>query len=228
MILSPLDIKAAGALVMIDPGHGGFDRGAVYDNAKESQIVLSLAGKLTNELNSRKNFKALLTRESDRHLNLATRVKNAEQAKAQLFISLHANAAPESSAKGFEFFVFNPSNYRRANLGKLSEREAVVKTIITDLQQQTRFFQSIQTSEEFSKTFQGPLKAGDFFVLRKATIPAILLEVGFLSNPRDRARLQKSEYQDEMAIKMADSIESAAARLGLQIPIEKQRTAATE
>lgn len=93
--------------IIIDPGHGGTDTGAVVGSAKEAHIALEIAQRLKNELKKNPDIQVTMTRETDLLLPLPDRVKIAEESKAELFISLHANSAPDRRARGMEIFFQN-------------------------------------------------------------------------------------------------------------------------
>jgi len=194
--------------VTIDPGHGGFDRGAVYGSAAESRIVLQVALELQKVLKNKYGFEVHLTRSQDQHLSLGQRVRAAETTEADLFISLHANAATDTRARGFEFFIQQPWT-EIENAGAVntdSSKKEEVREILTDLGQQQRFLSSLKISRILSDTLSGRIKQGPFRVISKTSMPAVLIELGFLSHPDESQKLQNPSFQKTVAEKMADSI----------------------
>ena len=113
--------------VVIDPGHGGSDAGAVYGDAKESDIALKVSLQLKKLLEKDRDFKVSLTREADFNLSLEERVQKAEKQKADIFLSLHANASNDQRAKGVEFYFQNnlPADEEAMYLANLENKMAV-------------------------------------------------------------------------------------------------------
>lgn len=106
MTAGPLQTHAV-LHIAIDPGHGGHDRGATHSKIKESDLVLTVASKVKKRLEKNPDIHVAMTRNEDRNVSLADRVKIAENNKVDVFVSLHANAAADQRAKGVEFFFQN-------------------------------------------------------------------------------------------------------------------------
>ncbi|MEK6775148.1 MAG: N-acetylmuramoyl-L-alanine amidase [Bdellovibrionota bacterium] len=194
--------------IIIDPGHGGFDRGAVYGSAQESKIVLQIARLLKTTLEKNHQMDVALTRQEDRHLSLTDRVRQAEKAQADLFISLHANAATDARARGLEFFIQESWNQEEA-LSQTDDdlsKKAELANILSDLKNQNRFSTSLKISRILAENLSGHIKQGPFYVISKTSMPAVLIEVGFLSHNRDYQQLVNPVYQKTLAEKMANSI----------------------
>src|SRR5689334_16355568 len=99
--------SAYGLHVIVDPGHGGVDHGTTHKDARESEITLDVAKRLVKKLQATHKFKATLTRSDDHLIGLVTRVKIAEKAKGDVFLSIHVNSSPEAKARGAEFYFQN-------------------------------------------------------------------------------------------------------------------------
>jgi len=219
--------------IVIDPGHGGKDPGAIGPSGvKEKDITLAIAYRLLRLLNQNPKFQVYLTRKGDEFVSLDRRTEIANQVGGDIFISIHANAAWDSQARGVETF-FNSHYPYGEGAEEVALREnavlgpgdvpASVKNIIWDLIQN----QYRKESESFSRILQQEIvkvcntrnrgvKSAPFYVLRGANMPSVLLEVGFISNPWEERKLKSSDYQDLIAsgiykgiVKYTDFIESA-------------------
>lgn len=235
VILSALALPASAFHIVLDPGHGGIDTGAVHSNIKEADLVLKVANKLKLLLEKNEKFQVTLTRAADRNISLPERVKFAENTKADLFVSLHANAAADQRAKGVEFFFQNnlPPDEEslflasQENQAILNSAHAVedtsnelskkgdVAAIVEDLRRQNRISSSLrltqaltQTWENDAKASQATIKQAPFYVISKTSMPSVLIEVGFLTNPREAKRLTSADYQSDLAQKIYSALVS--------------------
>lgn len=166
-------------IVVVDPGHGGRDPGAVgIGGLREKDVVLDISQQVSSLL-EQQGIQTILTRSDDREIDLAPRVNLAERANADLFVSIHANAATRN-ANGAETFYYQ-SGYQLA--------------------------QSIQRSiiEETDMIDRG-VKQARFFVLTRTSMPAALVEVGFVTGTEDAARLQTASFRNVMAEAIAQGI----------------------
>lgn len=218
---------------MLDPGHGGIDKGAVYGSAKEADLVLTIAQKLKSFLEKDPQFKVTLTRTANSSLSLSNRVAIAEQAKADIFISLHANAAADQRAKGVEFFFQNSLPPDEESLFLASQENQIiannkeslngteddlskksdVAAIIEDLNRQNRIQSSLRLSltlnniwETDTKSAQAVIKQAPFYVISKTSMPSVLIEIGFLTNPKESKRLLTPDYQRDLAQKIYSAL----------------------
>ncbi len=235
LCLSTLPSAASPSLkVLIDPGHGGSDRGAVYGQAKESEIALKVAQNLQILLQKNHDFEAVLTRQTDRNISLPERVQLAEIQNADLFLSIHANASPDQRARGAEFyfqnhlpadeetlFLANAENQIVKDTGSaLPEdlsKKSDVKAILDDLKRHTKMRSSFALSERLMKTWNAGhvhlngsnnhIRQAPFFVISKTTIPSVLVELGFISNPKESQRLIQPSYQKEIAQKIYQGLQ---------------------
>lgn len=218
---------------MIDPGHGGTDTGAVYGDAKEAEITLKVAQHLKALLEKSADFAPHLTRTQDNALTLQDRVHAAEKEKADLFLSIHANASPDKRARGVEFYFQNQlpadeDSMYLANLENQVVKDAAatsadadiskktdVLAIIEDLKRQTKMRSSYALSDRLLKSWniQGPqnsniIRQAPFYVITKTAIPSVLVELGFISNPRESQKLIQPQYQKDIAQKLYQGLQA--------------------
>jgi len=212
--------------VVIDPGHGGKDTGAIGpDGAKEKDLTLAMAKKLRTYLEE-KGLEVLLTRESDRTLSLEERTRFANEKGADLFLSLHVNAAHNRKAHGIETYTLNLNSDRYAM--RLAARENAsserrigeLQFILADLATkantddsvklarlvQSKMVSRLQSRHGKDRIRDLGVKQALFFVLVGAKMPAILLEAGFISHPEEGKRLQSRAYQEEAMRGVAEGV----------------------
>ncbi len=214
-------------IVVIDPGHGGDDPGAIHNGLKEKWVVFSIAKKLANFLNSTLGFRAYLTRTGDYYLPLRKRVEIAHDYKADLFISIHCNAAPNRRARGVMVFALSnrgaTDNVSRMlarieNTADMMEvsftKKREVNYILLDLAQDYSRVESekfarlaLRRLVKFTGMHCGGVKKARFTVLKNPGIPSVLVEVGFLTNRREARLLRSSLFQTRVAIALADAVE---------------------
>jgi N-acetylmuramoyl-L-alanine amidase len=209
--------------IVIDPGHGGKDPGAVSRaNLKEKDINLGISKYLKEELGKR-GFKVVLTRSQDIYLSLEERVAVSKRCNADIFVSIHANSNRARYIKGVEFYYLSPSKFdsgeRALRLAKGSDPwprrlPADVKAILWDLQLTKNYSLSVEFVNKLYFTFKNlgfsvraPKKAS-FFVLKSAYVPAVLVETGYLSNKHEEKMLKRKSYQKQIAEAVALSIVS--------------------
>ncbi len=224
----PKDITLGAALglkirtIVIDPGHGGKDPGAVYNGLKEKDIVLEISKYLYDYLKADPDLNIHLTRNKDIFIPLEERTAIANKLKADIFVSIHANAAKNRAASGLETFVFNVTNDRAALEVAALENQATTKSI-SDLQgilKDILKYSKLEESVSLAGSVQSCLvknvnasskqnlgvKQAPFYVLVGATMPAILVETGFLSNNDDASKLKSSAYRKKVAKGIYDGI----------------------
>ncbi len=205
--------------VIIDPGHGGKDPGAPGRNGlNEKDIVLDIAKRLSGLLR-KYGVETVLTRSTDKFIPLEQRAALTENSQADLFISIHANANPARSLNGFEAYYISPavSDYKRAISSakkvSLSLEDAVLnspnlnlKAILWDMTYNYNRGESIQLARDICKSVGHSVdtriigvKNANYCVLRGACIPAVLIEVGFLSNIQEEQFLNEPNYRQKIA-----------------------------
>jgi N-acetylmuramoyl-L-alanine amidase len=202
-------VSGAQFRIMIDPGHGGSDLGATRDSFIESKIVLSIADKLKAELEN-ENVEVVLTRENDSHLSLQQRVQMANENNADLFLSLHANWSRSTQVSGFEFYFASQQNQSRgANESHLSKPDEIIEKIKADLTLLGRQKLSLEFSQQAQQQVadqKSVIRRAPFYVIENTTMPAVLIEVGFISNRREAKKLASPEYQSEIAALLTKSV----------------------
>jgi N-acetylmuramoyl-L-alanine amidase len=223
------------ATVVIDAGHGGEDPGALgRHGSREKDVTLSIARRLKKLLDAEPNMRALLTRDGDYFLKLDARVEKARKVKADLFVSIHADAFVRPDARGSSVFALSD---RRATsqlarelartqnesdlIGgvNLQDKDDYVKRTIIDLWQTGTIDHSLRLGGSVLKrlgsvnTLHKPrVEQASFAVLTAPNIPSILVETAFISNPEEEKRLNDEEYQDKLARAVLDGIRDYLAK----------------
>ena len=205
-------------LIVLDPGHGGKDPGALgKSGTREKDAVLSIALQLRNILQKEPSIKVLMTRDQDIFIELEDRAKFANQEKADLFLSIHINSHPQASIKGLELYHFGEASDPRAlevaareNGTPLQDNAPAWQFILADKLNDKKIDDSqelawttrkalVKYLRPFYKIKDHGVKTAPFFVLRMTTMPAILAEIAFISNPTEEKLLGSSTYQQRMA-----------------------------
>ena len=221
--------SAKGKVVVLDAGHGGDDPGAINGSLKEKNIVLSIAQKAGKELQGR-GYKVYYTRSKDKFINLRDRTKYANDKAADLFISIHANAAPSktkaATMRGIETFFLSPARSERSknaaaleNKSDIEEMNYFSKQTFLNFLNREKIIASnklaIDVQREVlaraksvsSKASDGGVREAPFWVLVGALMPAVLLEVGYITHPSEGDLINNSKYQDALAKGLADGID---------------------
>jgi len=205
-------------IVVIDPGHGGRDPGATgKKGTKEKNITLKIGQYLKDLIQKRLGSTVLLTRNKDTFLDLEKRVEFANKNKADIFISIHVNSHPQKKIKGLEVYHFGKASDPRAlevaareNGMKLEDDAPPWQFIIADKLNDQKIEQSQTfawtTNTTLVKTLKASypvkdhgVKTAPFYVLRFTTMPSILAEVAFVSNPEEEKRLRSNAFQRKLA-----------------------------
>jgi N-acetylmuramoyl-L-alanine amidase len=218
---------------MIDPGHGGEDYGRRNpDGLREKDLALQFAKALQQEIEGRPGYRAELTRKGDFFVSLADRRKIAEDAGAHLFVSLHLNAAPSRKARGTEVFFVSLQGATDRALKELEEIENSadlaggilpietetspdVAKMLVDLRQND----SVERSQRLATLLTDNVervrgmetrrvKQAGFAVLKSLFIPAVLVEIGFLTNPDDLRFVRSRSHREQYVEALADGIVS--------------------
>ena len=211
--------------VMIDPGHGGKDPGAVFGKEYEKDINLRMA-KILGELLKQEGLKVLYTRRKDVFIPLEERTAMANAQKADLFISIHVNAHKNKRVNGFELYTLNLAKTKDAVRVAARENSVSVKkisdlqVILTDLMLNSKIRESKELAENvhaktinYAQRFYKDLndhgvREAPFYVLMGAKMPAILVELGYLTNYKDRKRLKSYAYLKRIAYGLVNGIEA--------------------
>ena len=189
-------------VVYLDAGHGGYDPGASYFGISEKSLTLAIQSRVKAKLEA-EGYQVVTTRTSDTYVDLTDRSRAANASESDIFVSIHINASGSSAAQGIETYYYqpyaeNPSRINatyHANPTRLSMSDTLANAIQSSLINAT------------GAQNQG-VKRQTFAVLRETTAPAVLLELGFLSNPQEAARLNTSAYQETLANAIVAGIKS--------------------
>jgi N-acetylmuramoyl-L-alanine amidase len=218
--------------IVVDPGHGGHDSGALGSNgAKEKDVVLAIGLKLRDLLKEELGLDVVMTRSTDVFIPLEERTAIANKVNADLFVSVHANAALNHSASGIETYYLNLAKTEKAaqlaakENGTTLEKVSVLQAILFDLMANYKLNDSAHLADEVQRSLHGRIrgsyadvrnlgvKQGPFYVLVGATMPSILVETAFVSNPQEEVRLTDPAYQDLTAEGIMEGIRSYISSL---------------
>ncbi len=208
-------------VVIIDAGHGGKDSGALGPRGtKEKQVVLNVARKLQNLLDKQPGIKSVLTRDGDYYIALRERLARAREYKADIFISIHADAFNNSKSHGASVYALSQrgasseaarwlaTKENHSELGEVNlvDKEDLVREVLINLSQQVSSAQSLALGETIlrslspiAKLHYNHVEQAQFVVLKSPDIPSILIETGFISNPQEENLLRNSVYQVKLA-----------------------------
>jgi N-acetylmuramoyl-L-alanine amidase len=210
--------------VVLDPGHGGRDPGAIgVGGVREKDVTLSMAHALQKDLEAR-GFRVVLTRHGDETLSLEDRTARAESVRGDLFVSLHANAARRRTVRGVETNYLD-ENHERHSLtvaarenGVTPREEKALQRTLAKLRVHEVSPQSRRLAELIQENIVNGMprlyrpvpdlgvKKGPFYVLFLSTMPAVLVEAGFLTNEGEAKRLRDRAYIDAMASRIAEAL----------------------
>ena len=215
--------------IAIDPGHGGEDPGAVGNGGSyEKNIVLSIARRLKAKLEQIPNVRVMLTRDGDYFVPLQVRVQKARKVQADLFVSIHADAFVEPTARGSSVFALSEKGASSTAARWLANKENAadligginIKTknqhlasVLLDLSTTAQINDSLKLAKSvlseignINKLHKAQVEQAGFAVLKAPDIPSILVETAFISNPEEEAKLTDNTYQDQMAEALSNGI----------------------
>jgi len=220
-------------VIVIDPGHGGIDPGAVNSDAgvTEKEVVLAIAAKLRDKLAATGRYRALMTRDDDTYVALGQRVRFARESNARLFISLHADSlsARAGDVRGATVYTLSDraSDAEAQRLADsenkadmiagldLSEEPAEVAGILFDLaQRETRNFSAqfartlASSVSDTARMHKSPLKSAGFKVLRAPDVPSVLFELGYMSSARDLELMTSHEWRSKVTDAMVSAVDA--------------------
>lgn len=216
-------------VVVIDPGHGGKDPGATGPGGiHEKDVVLKIAEDLQKQVNQQPHMKAVLTRRHDNYISLRQRLAIARKNKADIFIAIHADAFKESSSHGASVYALSlrgasseqarwlaeKENYSELGGVSLHDKGNMLRSVLIDLSQTATISSSLLLGKDvltnigqFSRLHYRKVEQAAFVVLKSPDIPSILIETGFISNPRDEKNLNSTAYQKKLAAAILKGIE---------------------
>ena len=232
-----IDKKLRDVVIAIDAGHGGEDPGAIgLKKTKEKDVVFKIASELATLINNKKGMKAIMIRDGDYYVALRDRIRKAHEAKADMFISIHADAFEASNVHGASIYVLSKegassemarliaSNENSSDLigGVLEDSDnSLLRTVLLDLSQTATLKSSIEAGNVLLKHFKKSrkiklhkhkLEHAGFAVLKSPNIPSILVETAFISNPSEERKLRTKKYQKALAKTMLSGIHSYFSR----------------
>jgi N-acetylmuramoyl-L-alanine amidase len=218
--------------VMIDPGHGGKDTGAIGSSGtREKDVVLKISKQLADLINQQPDMHAALTRSGDYYVTLHNRLVCARKNKTDIYISIHADSYFNRWASGASVYALSKNgatsiaarwlarrdNYSElggVSLRELNDQSSILRSVLIDLAQTVTVTDSLRlgrsllneinsvTMLHYSRVEQAP-----FMVLKSPDIPSVLVEVGFVSNPAEELRLRDNAYQHKIAVSLFNGIQ---------------------
>ena len=220
--------------IVVDPGHGGKDPGATGpDGVHEKDVVLAIAKDLAKCLRRELGCEVVLTRQDDTFIPLEERAAIANKDRADLFISIHANASPDSQAHGIATYYLNFSKNQQAvevaarENGTSLKQVGDLQLILLDLMANSKINESSRLASEIQQSLVGDLdrrysrindlgaRPAPFYVLVGTTMPSVLVETAFISNRREEKRLTSHAYEEATAKSIAQGIRNYAKALNL-------------
>jgi N-acetylmuramoyl-L-alanine amidase len=208
--------------IALDPGHGGEDPGAVgRGGSREKDVVLSIAKRLKAKIEEQPNMRVMLTRDADYFVPLHVRVQKARKVQADLFVSIHADAFIETTARGSSVFALSEKGASSTAARWLASKEnsadliggvniknhdRQLASVLLDLSTTAQINDSMKLAKAvlgeiggINRLHKGSVEQAGFAVLKAPDIPSILIETAFISNPEEEAKLTDDAYQDQMA-----------------------------
>lgn len=174
-------------LIILDPGHGGTDEGAKVQTVLEKKIALTTA-MLTKKQLEALGYRVIMTRSRDIFLTLPRRVAIANKSKAALFVSIHYNSSPNATAKGIEIYYYEAKGENRTRDSKKLANHIL--------------YQVLDQTEAHSRG----VRRGNFYVVRETSMPAVLVEGGFMTNYDERFNLKNRKYLEKIAKGIAQGV----------------------
>ena len=208
--------------IALDPGHGGEDPGAIGGGgSREKDVVLAIAKRIKAKLEEQPNMRVMLTRDADYFVPLHVRVQKARKVQADLFVSIHADAFVESTARGSSVFALSEKGASSTAARWLANKEnsadliggvniknhdRQLASVLLDLSTTAQINDSLKLAKSvlgeiggINRLHRGAVEQAGFAVLKAPDIPSILIETAFISNPEEEAKLTDDAYQDQMA-----------------------------
>lgn len=241
ILLSPLT-NANQFNVIVDPGHGGKEHGAINGKYREATIALQVAKKLNKMLNAESNIKSFLTRSTDKTLSLPQRVHIAHQKKADLFVSIHINSSTNHRARGGEVYIRNEliaddeklflAQFENGSqntsdvvhksqfVGKAKSNEVI--GILENMNETYNLKLASLIAKDILKdwggtkrTYHNRIHQAPFYVVKHTQMPSILVELGFISNNTEARKLVNASYQNKLAKGILKGVKNYFARLSV-------------
>jgi N-acetylmuramoyl-L-alanine amidase len=210
--------------VIIDPGHGGKDTGAIgRSGLREKDVVLSISKRIARKLKTIPNVRVIMTRNNDRYVSLRGRLTKARKYDADLFIAIHADGFYNNKVRGASVFALSQhgatseaarwlakhENYDELGdieFNELPDNSAMLRSVLIDMAQTATIRDSLKLGnkvlsslDDFSLLHKKHVEQAPFVVLKSPDIPSILVETGFITNPREERLLKSARYQNKLA-----------------------------
>jgi N-acetylmuramoyl-L-alanine amidase len=225
----PSTDRGRDAVVVIDAGHGGEDPGASgRGGAREKDVVLAIAKKLAVEVNAQPGMRAVLVRDGDYFVSHRKRMDIAHAARADFFISIHADSYRDSTAKGATVYMLSDKGAsdeaalrlaQRENAAdliggvSLADKDQLLARVLLDLSQSAALNASVAAGQKLIRRMSAvtPMRKREvqqapFLVLKSPDIPSVLVETAYISNPREEASLRSAQYQSALATALREGI----------------------
>ncbi|GAB4393200.1 MAG: N-acetylmuramoyl-L-alanine amidase [Gammaproteobacteria bacterium] len=221
--------KQRNVIVVIDPGHGGKDPGAIgRRGTKEKNVVLAISKYLKREIDQQPGMQAVLTRSGDYYISLRQRLNLARRYKADIFVAIHADAFKNARSQGSSIYALSErgasseaarwlaakENYSELGEVQLSNKSNLLRSVLISLSQTATIRSSLKLGsailhelDDFTKLHHDEVEQAPFVVLKSPDIPSILIETGFISNLSEEARLSNSSYQRKLASSITQGIQ---------------------
>jgi N-acetylmuramoyl-L-alanine amidase len=215
--------------IVVDAGHGGHDPGATHHGLREKDLTLDIARRLSTELQSR-GFSTVMTRDRDEFISLSRRPAIANRIPADLFVSVHINANRSRRVSGIEVYYpresvvdTSASFPPEVRPEEVALPTTTIKHVLWDLALSKSRRHSWKLGSHICRTMRHQLgvtcrgvKSARFVVLKESHLPAVLVEVGYMSNQAEASRLATSSYRQAVAQAIAEGVVSYVRELGLQ------------
>jgi N-acetylmuramoyl-L-alanine amidase len=221
--------------IALDPGHGGEDPGAIgRGGSREKDVVLAIAKRLKRKIEEQPNMRVMLTRDADYFVPLGMRVQKARKVQADLFVSIHADAFVEPTARGASVFALSEKGAsstaarwlaRKENAADLiggvniQTQDRQLASVLLDLSTTAQINDSMKLGRAvlgeiggINRLHKGAVEQAGFAVLKAPDIPSILIETAFISNPEEEAKLTDDGYQEQMANAVLNGIRKYFAK----------------
>lgn len=220
-------------IIVLDPGHGGKDPGAIGSHrTREKDVVLGIARRLKTYIDRQPGMRAVLTRNGDYYIGLRERMAIARRHNADLFIAIHADAYENRNSHGASVFALsqrgatseaarwlaakeNYSELGGVNLSKIKDQNGVIRSVLIDLSQTATISASLQLGHQvlhglnrMTDLHSHKVEQARFMVLKSPDIPSLLIETGFISNPREEMNLVSAGYQSQLCQAIVGGIQT--------------------
>jgi N-acetylmuramoyl-L-alanine amidase len=215
-------VRGRDVVIAIDAGHGGHDPGAVgRGKTKEKDVALAISRLLARRINAESGMKAILVRNSDRYVDHRARMEVARRNKADLFVSIHADAVDDRRANGASVYVLSLKGASDEAAQRLAQREnattwvgdvslagkdEVLASVLLDLSQNAALGASLDVGDDvirelsrIGKVHRRKVQQAGFLVLKSPDVPSILVETAYISNPAEEKKLRSSSHQNKLA-----------------------------